>query len=187
MFWMRSTCPLTPPDGSGAPGGPIAGVGRNTSSEKLASCEPCQRGHADQIETVLRGLERERGLAVAFGLLTADRIELRAHGVVDVDRGVELAAGREVERDPLRARAGAGCTRRSWSLARRTRIRLSPVRCVAPTVVPLIDAGKLWIDLRVGPFVVGGGGHRGSDRRARCGLRKRRRSQPRRSRRRPRP
>ena len=39
MFWMRSTRPLTPPDGSDAPGGPIAGVGRKTSSEKLASCE----------------------------------------------------------------------------------------------------------------------------------------------------
>ena len=53
----------------------------------------------------------------------------------------------------------------------------SPGSVVAPTVVPLIDAGRLRIDLRIGPFVVRGGGHGGRDRRARCGLRKRGRGQ----------
>ena len=88
----------------------------------------CKRGHADQIETVLGGLERERGLAMTFGLLTAHRIELRAHGVIDVDRGVQLAASRQVERDPLQRFARAGCTRRSGRGQACRRIRVRPVR-----------------------------------------------------------
>ncbi len=167
MFWMRSTRPLTPPAGSGAPGGLRAGVGRKTSSEKLASCEPRQRGDANQVETVLRGLERERGLAVAFGLLTADRIELRAHRVVDVDRGVELPAGRQVERDPLRAGGaqavpdGGGRRHAARGLAlplfERGADRRAVDRC-----------GQVVDDLRVGAFVVGrcgdGRGGRGRQR-----------------------
>ena len=41
MFWIRSTCPLTPAAGSGEPGGCTAGVGRKTSSVNEASWELC--------------------------------------------------------------------------------------------------------------------------------------------------
>ena len=87
-----------------------------------------ERGDANQVEAVLRGLERERGLAVRFGLLTADRLELRAHRVVDVDRGVELAAGRQVERDPLRRWSAQAVPDGVRPSARRTRIRVRPLR-----------------------------------------------------------
>ena len=64
--------------------------------------------------------------------------------MVDVDRAVELAACRQVERDPLGA-----CARRLYQTELTVDTphgdSLSPGSSVAPTTVPLIVAGRLWM------------------------------------------
>ncbi len=61
-----------------------------------------KRGDADVVEAVLGGAEGEGSFAVGVGLLAADGGQLRAHGVVHVDRGVERAARGQVECDAMR-------------------------------------------------------------------------------------
>ena len=158
MFWTRSTCPLTPAAGSGGPGGLHRGSGHEHFEREPGELRALHGGDANVVLAVLGRRERQRGLALAFGFLALDRGQLRAHGVVDVDGGVERAGGGEVDGDAFGGGDGAGCTRRSWWWTRGRTDSCSPASVVAPTVVPSMVAGRLCIGLRVDQVVVGGRG-----------------------------
>jgi hypothetical protein len=89
MFCTRSTWPVRQTRAGRTNGG----CGREGFEREARELRARDGGDADLVETVLGGLEGERGFALTFGFLTFDGAERGSHGVVDVDGGVERAAG----------------------------------------------------------------------------------------------
>ena len=81
--------------------------------------------------------------------------------MVDVDRGVELAAGRQVERDPLGA-LGRRLYQTELVVCTPHADSRSPGSTVAPTVVPLIEAGRLRIGCALARSSFAGAGTAGA-------------------------
>ena len=144
MFWMRSTWPLTPAAGSGAPGGWTAGVGRKTSSVNGASCEFASAATLISYRPFLAALNEND--ALPCDSVCSQPTETSCERTAWKTSIVASSAPAAARSSPMRCAPGSRRLYHTEAPVGTPQVdSRSPASVVAPTVVPLIDAGSVWI------------------------------------------